>query len=71
MLSLTCFICENVVDPNRLYNVELGTELRRKQSITDVEEPCDPTSDMDVDGQSNNEGSIHRCMSAVDSESSS
>lgn len=38
-MSLTCFICQNAVDPDRLNNIELGAELRREQRIAYVKEP--------------------------------
>ena len=38
---LTCFICQDIIHPNRLDHVEFRAELGRKQRITNVKEPCE------------------------------
>ena len=69
---LTSFICQDIIHPNRLDDVEFRAELGREQRITNVKEPWKKYLSED-------EGSswwvkdqtlyVHRCMSLIDSES--
>ena len=69
MLLLTGFICLDKVNPDRLDDVKLGAELWRKQRITDIKKPF--PRNVRHKGSGWRIEDIHRCMSAVDSESSS